>query len=153
MRILGNIEFLKVSYVVLLFVPFLALVQHTVPLPEYLQSLRKLPLILRLVYFSSLLLSCAHMVYQGWCPSIIKRFDSPNDLYRDMLQIKALQTQYVPNDTGFTFDIAHCRDGFDDSNVRYFVARIGCSLLYVGGVLLFAAVMAIQALRVVGVFL
>jgi hypothetical protein len=129
---LSHIEFLKISYVVLLLIPFVALVQHEVPqLPE---SLRRLPLVFRLLYFSSLFLSLAHMIYQGWCPPIIKRFDSPNDLYRAMLEIKALQTQYRSTDTEFAFDIKHCREGFVERNYANGFARLVCTAFYfVGG--------------------
>jgi hypothetical protein len=152
MRLLGSIQFFKVSYAVLVLVPLLALLQHVIPLPESLQDLRKMPLLLRLGYFSALLLSCAHMLYQGYCPAIIKRFDSPNDLYREMLEIKSLQKQYLSEDTAFTFDILHCRRGFAESNVQHSPARVACWICYVGGASLFGIVVLIQSLRVVGVF-
>lgn len=93
------------------------------------------------------------MVYQGFCPQIIKRFDSPNDLYKDLLHIKALQAQYLPDDKAFSFDISHCREGFEDSALKFWFARLLCGLFYIFGIALFAAVIALQALRVVGIFI
>ena len=83
---------------------------------------------------------------------IIKRFDSPNDLYRDLLQIKALQVQHLPTDTNFEFDIRHCRVNFQRKDLQYWFARILCAVFYVSGVGLFATVVFMQALRVVGIF-
>ena len=146
----SHIQFLKVSYLVLLLVPFVALVQHeAVWLPE---GLRRMPLIFRLVYFSSLLLSLANMIYQGWCPPIIKRFDSPNDLYHELLKIKALQSQYLTGDPGLKFSLDHCRKNFTEYNFLYPFARISCSWFYVCGGLLFLVVVALQVLRLFGIF-
>jgi hypothetical protein len=146
----SHIQFLKVSYIVLLLVPFAVLVQHEVTwLPE---GLRRMPPIFRLLYFSSLLLSLAHMIYQGWCPPIIKRFDSPNDLYYELLKIKALQSQYLQADQGFSFHIRHCRENYQRHNYRYWFARLACSTFYVVGGILFLVVIALQALRLFGIF-
>lgn len=76
------------------------------------------------------------MIYQGYCPQIVRRFESPNDLYRDMLEIKALQHQYLSSDTGFTVGIEHCREGFTDANNRHWFARFLCAVFYWGGVML-----------------
>jgi hypothetical protein len=151
MRLLGNIQFLKVSYLVLVGVPLLAVVQHL--FAAQWPAMKEMPLILRLTYFSSLLLSCAHMVYQGFCPQIIKRFDSPNDLYRDLLQIKSLQANYLPDDKAFSFDMDHCRNGFERSSLNFWFARLLCCVFYITGIALFAAVIALQSLRVIGMFI
>jgi hypothetical protein len=132
LSMLGNIQFLRISYVVLIIVPLVASVRFNA-----LNSFfGELPLTMRLGYFAALLLSFAHMVYQGFCPQIIKRFESPNDLYRDMLQIKALQAQYLPNDAGFDFDVAHCREGFTSANLANWGARLVCGLLYGVGIVI-----------------
>jgi hypothetical protein len=147
----SHIQFLKISYVVLVLIPFLALVQHEAErwLPE---KLRHMPLIFALLYFSSLLLSLAHMVYQGWCPVIIKRFDSPNDLYRELLKIKALQALFLSEDTNFTFHIEHCRKRFNEYNFEAPHGRLACAICYYSGGGLFLVVVALQALRLFGVF-
>lgn len=132
LSMLGNIQFLRISYAVLIIVPLVASLRFTT-LSTFFDEV---PLTMRLGYFASLLLSFAHMLYQGFCPQIIKRFESPNDLYRDMLQIKALQTQYLPADEGFKFDIDHCRDGFTSANLANRGARLMCGLLYVAGIAL-----------------
>ena len=135
---LSEIYFLRISYVVLVGVPLLAAIQNT----SFGSFFGEVPITLRLGYFSSLLLSLAHMIYQGYCPQIIRRFESPNDLYRDMLEIKALQHQYLPSDTGFTVGIAHCRMGFTDANHKYWFARLLCAVFYWSGVTLAVWVIA-----------
>lgn len=144
LSLLGQIHFLKVSYAVLVLVPLLAHLQYS-SLKWY-----TLPLTLRLGYFAALLLSLAHMIYQGFCPPMIKRFESPNDLYREMLQIKALQTQHVPTDTGFQFTISHCRENFKKYNVSYWFMRLVCGVLYATGIVLLAWVVCSHALTVLG---
>lgn len=130
----GNILFLRISYAVLVGVPLWAAIQQV----AFSDIFQDVPLTLRLGYFSSLILSLAHMIYQGYCPQVIRRFDSPNDLYRDMLQIKALQKQYLQEDAGFSFDIDHCRKNFKRLDVSASWARILCGLLYGAGLLIFA---------------
>lgn len=147
----SHIQFLKVSYVVLVLVPFVALLQHEATwLPE---GIKHMPLIFKLLYFSSLLLSLAHMIYQGWCPPIIKRFDSPNDLYHELLKIKALQSQYLPRDQEYDFDITHCRKNYQNYNYRYWFARSACGVFYLFGAFLFLVVVAMQTLRLFDIFL
>lgn len=129
---LGNIQFLRISYVVLIVVPLVASLRSTALNAFF----GELPLTMRLGYIAALLLSFAHMVYQGFCPQVIKRFESPNDLYRDMLEIKVLQQHCLPNDSQFTFDITHCRDSFTTKNLSNWGARLVCGLLYVAGIII-----------------
>lgn len=133
LNLLNNIHFLKISYLILIGVPIISLFINT-PFGKLFQGV---PLTLKLGYVSSIILSLAHMLYQGFCPNIIKRFDSPNDLYRDMLEIKALQMQYLSEDTDFEFNIIHCREGFDKANNAHDVARLLASLFYYVGVFIF----------------
>ena len=144
---LRNIQFLRISYAVLVIVPLIASVQST-PLGSFFQGL---PWTMRLGYLASLLLSLAHMIYQGYCPQIIQRFESPNDLYRDMLEIKALQSQYLATDTAFAFDIAHCRSSFTSANHANWGARLICGLLYWSGVVLVLLVTFERSLVVLGI--
>lgn len=143
---LGNIYFLRVSYVILVAVPIWATFQQK----ALAYFFNDVPLALRLGYFSSLLLSLAHMVYQGFCPQIIRRFDSPNDLYRDMLNIKALQSQYLTQDKGFEFNIAHCRERFRKANIANVAARVACGLFYGVGLVLVAWLVIERSLVVLG---
>lgn len=150
---LRKIDFLKASYVVLSLVPLLALIQHLLSLPPQYAFLKEMPIVIRLTYFSSLFISVAHMLYQGFCPTIIKRFDSPNDLYRELLGIKELQLNFLPSDSErFTFDIEHCRKNFTKLNISNSFARWLCFLTYVIGAFLFGIVLIIQGLRVIGIF-
>ncbi len=130
--VLGNILFLKISYFILIGVPLFAAYQNL----DLTHLFEGVPYTLKLGYLSSLFISIAHMIFQGFCPQIIKRFESPNDMYRDMLEIKSLQTQYLPNDTNFSFDINHCREGFFDANHKFWFARLLVAIFYWVGVAL-----------------
>lgn len=133
LNILNNIHFLKISYLVLVGVPFISLIFKT-PFKDIFNGV---PFTLKLGYLSSLLLSIAHMIYQGFCPNIIKRFDSPNDMYRNMLEIKSLQMKFLPTDEKFKFDIVHCREGFKNANNANSYARFFTSAFYLLGVIFF----------------
>jgi hypothetical protein len=148
LKMLGNIYFLRVSYVILVGVPILAAYKNT-PLNQVFDGV---PIILKLGYLSSLLLSMAHMLYQGYCPEIIKRFESPNDLYRSLLEIKALQVQYIPSDHDkFDFSIEHCRQNFDIKNEKTSeIQLVICGFLYYIGGVLFALVILERTITVLG---
>jgi len=128
----NNVYFLHISYVVLVAVPIIAALQHDL-LSKWIHSI---PLTFRLGFFSSLFLSLAHMFFQAFAPQLVRRFESPNDLYRDLLQIKSLQKQYLPDDEAFVFNIEHCRESFSSANFRAPCARAICGLLYGVGILL-----------------
>jgi len=145
-KALNNMQFLRISYLILVGVPIVASIQST----DWGSFFGELPKSVRLGYFSSLLLSVAHMLYQGYCPQIIKRFESPNDLYRDMLEIKALQVQHLPEDEGFSFSIEHCRTGFDQAKLANWGARLLCGILYLSGLGLVAGVVFKRSLVVLG---
>jgi hypothetical protein len=142
---LNNMVFLKISYFILVGVPVLTIILQT----SWGQFFGSLSLTLRMGYFSSLLLSLAHMIYQGYCPQMIKRFESPNDLYRDMLEIKSLQAKYLPDDTKFTFDITHCRNGYKTENYKYGLARLFCALFYWIGLIIILWVIVMRTIAVV----
>jgi hypothetical protein len=126
---LRKMQFLQVSYLVLVGVPIYAAIQHT----SFGQFFGEMPITLRLGYFAALVLSIAHMIYQACCPEIVKRFDSPNDLYRNLLEIKALQVQCLPNDPNFDFSIEHCRDNFKLATTEKWLARLVCAFFYGAG--------------------
>jgi hypothetical protein len=67
-----------------------------------------------------------------------------------MLQIKALQSQHLPEDT-FAFDIKHCRCSFTNRNLANWGARLACALLYGAGVALVAWVVLERSLTVLGI--
>ncbi len=141
---LRNMQFLRISYVILVIVPIIASIKTT-PIGQFFNEL---PITLRLGYFASLVLSIAHMLYQGFCPQIIKRFESPNDLYRGLLEIKSLQEQFLKNDQAFEFDIKHCRNSFKTSNLDKPIIRLVCWVLFMVGLVL-ALIIAIERSLVV----
>lgn len=142
---LSNMVFLKISYIILVGVPVLAVILQT----SWGQFFGALPFTLRMGYFSSLFLSLAHMLYQGYCPQLIKRFESPNDLYRDMLKIKSLQSKYLPDDKGYEFDIKHCRESYETAKYMCGLARLFCALFYWIGIIIVLWVVVERTIAVV----
>jgi hypothetical protein len=132
---------------VLIGVPIIASLQQT----AFADIWTDVPLTLRLGYVAALFLSIAHMLYEGFCPQVIKRFESPNDLYKDMLAIKALQHQYLAGDSAFVFDIGHCRRGFKAANLRNWGARLACGVLYAAGLVIVLWVIVERSAIVLGV--
>lgn len=143
LRGFGNVRFLQVSYLALIAVPLLAGIRDT-PFSVFMSDL---PITMRVGYFASLFLSVAHMVYQGWCPNLIKRFDSPNDLYRQMLEIKALQVVNAPGDV-FEADLEHCQDGFNSASERHHNPRLVCQVLYYVSISLVTLIVLIRTIEV-----
>ncbi len=141
LRSVGNLKFLKLSYLALASVPFLR--QH-----EYLvQFLGVRMWFLTTVFFASVALALANLIYDIECPHIIKRFESPNDLYARMLHIKRLSLQLYPGDD-FDATLAHCKTAYVNQSYDKPFWRIVCSLLYLGSGLLYGVVLGYRLLVV-----
>lgn len=109
-RSVGNIALLKVSYLVLVLAPFA---------PAFIEEVRSLGLDtcqIFALYFSSLILALANAIYDIFCPSIIKRFESPNDMFRDMIAIKKLSSSVFPRSDKFVADYGHAEAGWRAAN-------------------------------------
>lgn len=104
-RVVGNLAILKVSYFALVAIPFAS---NFVGILEGIGFSR---LQMMMLYFSSFSLAIANLLYDVFCPPIIKRFESPNDLYRDMLTIKEKSVAVYPNDK-FIGDYKHAVDAY-----------------------------------------
>ena len=129
LRRVGNIAVLKVSYAALIAIPFLTRTDVGV--------LGFKPWLLADVFFASLLLALANLIYDTSCPSVVKRFASPNDLYHRMLAIRKLSAALYPNDS-FDASLKHCTDKYKQDSASRPILRHICSASYVlsGGLFL-----------------
>lgn len=108
LRAVGGIAVLKVSYAAVIALPIVAsnsLLAGALGLSSWE---------IALVYFSSVTLACANLLYDIFCPAILKRFNSPNDLYHKMLEIRALSKEQYPEDN-FEASLQHCKDAFSSA--------------------------------------
>src|SRR5215472_3191197 len=80
LRSVGNLTILKVSYVALAAAPFLT---------KFREIGRFLALyddkVVLASFFGGIFLASANLIYDIFCPTVIKRFDSPNTLYKEIL--------------------------------------------------------------------
>jgi hypothetical protein len=90
LRPLGHFPLLKVSYLALIAIP---LISHVPRLFNFAG-----PYFFPAAYFGNLSLALASLLYDIFCPIIIKRFASANDLYSQMLDITAKQQNLYPDD-------------------------------------------------------
>lgn len=112
LRPVGNLIFLKISYVSLLIIPVLSSDNY---IAKVLFSGAELDFFV--FYFGSLFLALANIIYDIFCPAVIKRFQSPNDLYFKMLEIKKLSFEFYPEDK-FNASIAHCKEKFKSDKLQ-----------------------------------
>jgi hypothetical protein len=143
LRSVGNVGILKISYLALAATPFLTKFKA---IGRYL-NLYDTDIILA-TFFAGILLGAANLLYDIKCPVIIKRFDSPNDLYKDMLQIKALQLTTYPNDA-FQADYEHCRSAYRRLAVSDRAYGISCAILYGFSALLFLFILLDRIVTVI----
>ena len=133
LRSVGNLWVLKVSYAALIAVPFLA-AHNAVP-----RLLGFEVWFLAAIYFASLFLGLANLLYDIGCPPIVKRFPSPNDLYEKMLEIRARCAALYPND-GFDASLEHCKTAYKDASVSNPTMRYLCTFFYFGAAFFFAII-------------
>lgn len=127
LRASGETKILKVSYFTLLLVPMLANYSNKLGIEGF-------PLYLKLLFFSSLFVSIGNVLYSIFCPKLIKRFDTPNDMYKANLDIYESRKRADIND-GFSGDYEHCMKGYKFHNYQNIPARFACFFcLVVGGV-------------------
>lgn len=123
LRSVGNLWVLKVSYLALALIPLLT--SHN----KVSQWLGFEIWSLGVVYFASLFLALANLIYDIACPALVKRFASPNDLYLEMLKIRKLSFQLYPEDD-FKASLAHSKYKYlEDSNSTQYM-RIICFIFY-----------------------
>lgn len=123
LRSVGNLAVLKVSYAVLLVVPILS---------EHDKLVRFLGLelwLLVVLFVASLSLALANLAYDIWCPTIVKRFASPNDLYARMLEIADLSRRLSSGDN-FDASLQHCKDAYGAAAQSRSIARWACTVFF-----------------------
>ncbi|MGP6088554.1 hypothetical protein [Antarctobacter jejuensis] len=101
----GNILLLRVSYFSLLLAPFLTKNGFFSQIAGVSRG------DLLILYFSSIFLAAANLLFDIFCPVVIRRFESANDLYLKMLEIKDLSAKHYPRDD-FQADLQHCKEKF-----------------------------------------
>ena len=138
LRSVGNLYVLKVSYAVLILAPLLS--RHE----GIIGFLDIQPWLLSTLFFASFSLALANLVYDIWCPTIIKRFASPNDLYARMLEIKKLAFWLYPNDN-FDASLNHCIDSYTDHSQSRWAARWACTILFLASGVAFLVVFSYRA--------
>lgn len=123
LRAIGNLEVLKVSYLMLLVVP-IATTQPTV-----IRWLGFKPWLLTVLFFASLFLAMAKLIYDLRCPVVIKRFASPNDLYDRMIRIKYFSLKSCPDDV-FNASYEHCKTKYKTDVDLHRASRLACTYLF-----------------------
>lgn len=133
LRSVGNLRFLKVSYFILAVGP---LISEKRSAGEIL-SLD--PVYLGILYFASLFLAIANLIYDISCPDIVKRYASWSDYYEANLKIGQMATLVYPED--------HFHGSLEFSRTRYEAAvqsksfmRLTASTSYYISIVLFAYV-------------
>jgi hypothetical protein len=124
LRSVGNLYVLKLSYTVFISAPWLSkyVSQARIPhIPAWL---------LATLFLAGLSLAFANLVYDIWCPAIVKRFPSPNDLYAEMLKIRKLAVSLYPQDQ-FDASLEHCRSAYKAESESRCAARWLCTVLFV----------------------
>ena len=109
-------------------------------------------LVLALAYFGSLALALANLVYDLFCPAIIKRFDSPNDMYHAMLKIADLSWNLYPEDS-FDGSLKHCVSAYESQSNTLPKWRRICAWFFVLGACLIGLAIAMRSVSVLGALL
>jgi hypothetical protein len=134
LRSFGDSYILKVSYFSLAAVPFIAKNLTKLGVEDF-------PIYLKLLFFSSLLISIGNLFYSVFCPKLIKKFESPNEMYRANLEIYKLRKITNISDD-FEGDHAHSVNGFKNNNFKASGARFICfCCLLLGGLFAFAFIL------------
>jgi hypothetical protein len=143
LRAVGNLYVLKISYIVLVAIPLLS--KHR----ELADALGLPSWLLATLFTASFTLGLANLVYDIRCPTIVKRFESPNDLYEKMLEIRARSVQLYPDDN-FDASLSHCKVAYSAASNSQPLSRWLCSCLFVTSGSAFAVVFGYRAWVVFG---
>lgn len=143
LRAAGDIGFLKFSYLVLIAAPLLG--KHQ----EILDSLQIEWWYLGIIYVANFSLALANILYDAACPTIVKKFASPNELYERMLTIRELAARAYPND-GFDATLAHCTAAYRMACDSRRVAAWACFTFFFVSALGFAAILGLRTYWVFG---
>ena len=142
LRAVGNLRVLKVSYVVWAVIPFISQ-QGWLVTAMGLSTWQ-----LAEVYFASIFLAAANLVYDLACPPIVKRFASPNDLYSKMLEMRELSVRLYPEDH-FEGSLSHCKNAYNEKRKSAPIPRCACAVLFVAAAGLFGVILLHRTIIVV----
>lgn len=129
LRSIGSNPLFKVSYLALATIPIISKIITYFNLEsEYL--------FFAALYFGSLFFAFGNLIYDLFCPIVIKRFESPNDLYDKMLDITAKQKIHYPEDE-WNGSYEHSVSAYNKFNLsKPFFCHLSALLYFIGIVLL-----------------
>lgn len=131
LRPVGNFALFKVSYIVLVGVPLISRI-----LPHLNLNDMHTHVFFFSLYFGTLLFAIGNLLFDAFCPTLIKRFESPNDLYKAMLDVTEKQQRLYPEDDWIGTK-KHSREGYETQNKSRRAVCVFTFWLYVlGGILL-----------------
>jgi hypothetical protein len=143
LRVVGNLYILKISYAALIIMPWMA--NH-----YWLFGLLKIPLWNYVAaYFASLSLAMANLLYDLFCPIIVKRFASPADLYKGMLDIKISSASCYPEDN-YNASLEHCITAYNEAVSDKPLIGSLCASLFILAACLFAVILIARSFDVLG---
>jgi hypothetical protein len=142
LRPVGNLFILKVSYPALILIPFISKYE------EFAKLIGLYNWIILASFFGSLSLALANLLYDIFCPVLVKKFDSPNTLYKEMLHIKLDSLKCYPHDN-FDATIDHCKDAYNGFSESKPVLGMACAMLYFFYLILFGLIFVDRVLVVV----
>lgn len=129
LRAIGSNPLFKVSYLALATIPIIS------KIITYF-NLRSEFLFFAALYFGSLFFALGTLTYDLFCPVVIKRFESANDLYDKMLDITAKQKIHYPEDE-WDGSYEHSVNAYNILNLsKPFFCHLSTLLYFVGIVLL-----------------
>lgn len=137
LRSVGNLWVLKISYLALAIIPLIA--KTSIEGGRIVAVLGLEIWFLSVVFFASLSLALANLLYDIFCPVVVKRFASPNDLYAAMLEIRKVSIELYRG-ADFRADLKHCTDAYKEYSVSRKPARVACSVAYILSGILFAII-------------
>ena len=141
LRSVGSLKALKVSYIALALVPIV--VEN-----RLLSWIGGDKSVLFCTFFGSLFLALANLLYDTMCPTVIKRFESPNDLYHKMLEIRKLSMESYHGDD-FNASKEHCFNKYNTDSKAHPKIRLVCVSLFISSAVLLGYVILNRAVRVV----
>jgi hypothetical protein len=94
------------------------------------------PFYLKLLFFSSLFLSLGNLWYSLFCPRLVRRFESANDLYERSLSIYERRQAAGLGEDGYEGDYEHVEKGYAKKNSLNPVKRGLCFAFYLVGAVL-----------------
>ena len=144
LRPVGKFPLFKASYLALLAVPLITKLIA-------LFNIQTNPLFFAALYFGNLSLALGNLLFDLFCPVLIKRFESPNDLYNQMLEITAKQQKCYPDDE-WIGAINHSWAAYENQNLSRSAPRYLSAVFYGLGFLMLSYVIVERSIFVLNLF-